>query len=302
MPQLNFAPVLIFAYNREDKIKNLISSLIKCQGFHNSDIFVFCDGPKNNQDRIKVDKTRKTIRDKFNDYDNVSIFQQQKNLGLAKSVYEGVNNVFESFDRIIVLEDDLEINKGFLNYMNLALTKYRNYNKVYQISGHFFEPPGLNINKAVFLPFISTWGWATWKSKWTGFNIEKEISLNGWDKKLIKKFNLNDSYNYYYILKGVLKNKIQSWGVLWYLYVFQNEGLVLYPNNSLVINKGFDKEATNTTKSNYFQKTTKDFIEVTLPNEVKINSDTFEIVSMYIKSINKDNLITWFLKKINFHR
>jgi len=119
---------------------------------------------------------------------------------------------------------------------------------------------------------------------------------------LIKKFNLNDSYNYYYILKGVLKNKIQSWGVLWYLYVFQNEGLVLYPNNSLVINKGFDKEATNTTKSNYFQKTTKDFIEVTLPNEVKINSDTFEIVSMYIKSINKDNLITWFLKKINFHR
>ena len=131
---------------------------------------------------------------------------------------------------------------------------------------------------------------------------EKEISLNGWDKKLIKKFNLNDSYNYYYILKGVLKNKIQSWGVLWYLYVFQNEGLVLYPNNSLVINKGFDKEATNTTKSNYFQKTTKDFIEVTLPNEVKFNSDTFEIVSMYIKSINKDNLITWFLKKINFHR
>jgi len=152
------------------------------------------------------------------------------------------------------------------------------------------------------LPFISTWGWATWKSKWTGFNIEKEISFNGWDKKLIKKFNLNDSYNYYYILKGVLKNKIQSWGVLWYLYVFQNEGLVLYPNNSLVINKGFDKEATNTTKSNYFQKTTKDFIEVTLPNEVKFNSDTFEIVSMYIKSINKDNLITWFLKKINFHR
>ena len=78
--------------------------------------------------------------------------------------------------------------------------------------------------------------------------------------------------------------------------------LVLYPNRSLVVNKGFDKEATNTKKSNYYQKTTKDLIEITFPSKVKFNSDTFETVSRYIKSKNNDNLITWLLKKINFYR
>lgn len=301
MSKLNNAPIAIFAYNREEKISNLISSLVVCDGFYSSKIFVFCDGAKNDEDQEKVDNTRKTIRERFNGNNNVSFIEQNENIGLAKSIYNGVNYVFDLFDRVIVLEDDLEVNKGFLKYINLALTKYQSNDKVFQISGHFFEPPGLEINKAIFLPFISTWGWATWKSKWTGFNIEKEISLKGWDKKLIKKFNLNDSYNYYYILNGVLKNKIQSWGVLWYLYVFKNEGLVLYPNNSLIVNKGFDKEATNTTKSIYSKKSTKDFVEISFPNKVKVNLYFYEIVYRYIKSKNKDNLITWFLKKINFY-
>jgi hypothetical protein len=302
MSKLKNAPIAIFVYNREEKISNLISSLTECDGFYNSKIFVFCDGAKSIEDQEKVYKTRKTIRERLNGNNNVSYIEQNENIGLAKSIYNGVNYVFNLFERVIVLEDDLEVNKGFLNYMNLALTRYQSNNRVFQISGHFYEPPGLEINEAIFLPFISTWGWATWKSKWAGFNIEKEISLKGWDKKLIKKFNLNDSYNYYYILKGVLKNKIESWGVLWYLYVFQKEGLVLYPNISLIVNKGFDKEATNTTKSSYSLKLTKDFVEISFPDKVKVNLDFYEIASRYIKSKNKDNLITWFLKKNSFYR
>ncbi|MBU79553.1 MAG: hypothetical protein CMD29_05470 [Flavobacteriales bacterium] len=302
MSKLINAPIAIFSYNREDKISNLISSLLECDGFYNSKIFFFCDGSKNEEDLEKVEKTRKTIRERLNGNNNVCYIEQKENIGLAKSIYNGINYVFDLFDRVIVLEDDLQVNKGFLNYMNLALSKYQNENKVFQISGHFFEPPDLNINKAIFLPFISTWGWATWKSKWKGFNLEKKISLTTWNNETIREFNLNNSYNYYYILKGVFKNKIQSWGVLWYLHVFQNQGLVLYPNSSLIVNRGFDKEATNTTKSNSFQKETKDLVEINLPSEVKFNSDTFETVSKYIKSINKDNLITWVLKKINFYR
>ena len=49
---------------------------------------------------------------------------------------------FDFFDKVIVLEDDLEVNKGFLNYMNLALAKYQSDDKVYQISGHFLSMDG----------------------------------------------------------------------------------------------------------------------------------------------------------------
>ena len=128
-----YAPILIFAYNRVEKINNLISSLIECEGFYSSKIFVFCDGPKSKEDKVKVEKTRKIIRDRFIDNNNVTYFEQINNLGLAKSIYSGINYVFDSYDRVIVLEDDLELNKGFLNYMNFALTRYQSDDKVFQI-------------------------------------------------------------------------------------------------------------------------------------------------------------------------
>ena len=55
-----------------------------------SKIFVFCDGAKNNEDQEKVDKTRKTIRERFNGNNNVSYIEQNENIGLTKSIYNQI--------------------------------------------------------------------------------------------------------------------------------------------------------------------------------------------------------------------
>lgn len=303
MSKLNNAPIAIFAYNREDKISNLISSLVVCDGFYSSKIFVFCDGAKNDEDQEKVDKTRKTIRERFNGNNNVTYVEQNENIGLAKSIYNGVNYVFELYDRLIVLEDDLELNKGFLTFMNSALIKYKTNDTVYQISGYMPEPAQFESKKALLLPFISTWGWATWKTKWDGFDINEKITLANWDKYKIEKFNLNNSYNFFYILKGTIKGKIDSWGILWYLYVFEKAGLVLYPNKSLIINKGFGKDATNTKNTKYSSiKSFNNCITVELPETVLVDKNIQFTVYNHIKKSNKESLFIKILKSIYFFK
>ena len=99
---------------------------------------------------------------------------------------------------------------------------------------------------AVFLPFITSWGWATWKRAWDHF----DPSMSGYEKiendsKLKSRFNLEGAYNYFNMLERQLHGKINSWAICWYLSVFLKNGFTLFPIRSLVHNIGFDGSGTH---------------------------------------------------------
>jgi len=110
-----------------------------------------------------------------------------------------------------------------------------------QISGYIF-PVKISIKAdAFFLPFTTSWGWATWKRVWDNFNKSDEgLEILEKNKKLRKKFDLNDSYPFYKMLKLQKRGNIDSWAIIFYLSVFLKNGLVLYPKKTLVNNMGFD--------------------------------------------------------------
>nr|MCR5233154.1 hypothetical protein [Lachnospiraceae bacterium] len=56
-----YAPVVIFAYNREEEIRNLIVSLSDNDLADQSDIIVFSDGPKDDRDLPAVENVRKYL-------------------------------------------------------------------------------------------------------------------------------------------------------------------------------------------------------------------------------------------------
>ena len=96
------------------------------------------------------------------------------NYGLKKNILEGINCVFKKYDKIIILEDDLEISKQFLEIINKLLFKYEKSENIYSIAGYSF-PKDLvqkaNINKKFFLAKRpSSWGWATWRNRWKKYN------------------------------------------------------------------------------------------------------------------------------------
>jgi len=70
---------------------------------------------------------------------------------------------------------------------------------------------------------------------------------------------------------------------------FNRNGLVLYPNKSLVKNIGFDRSATNTKrKPNHSMDFSTKKIEIILPEDLKINQRYSEKIYDYIKKVYKE--------------
>lgn len=239
------APIVIFAYRRPDHLRNTLMSLMRCQGFESSPIIVYGDGPKNDLERDAVDATR-AVAESFLGV-RAEYHFSQTNRGLSASVINGVTDVLKRFERVIVIEDDLELKPGFLVHMNNALDAYANDVKVFQVSGYMFDVQEMRDHEsAVFLPFTTSWGWATWQRAWQKF----DTSAFGWEKlstdsSLRRRFNLGGAYDYATMLERQMCGQQDSWAIRWYWSVFNEHGLALFPPQSLVRNTGFDGSGTH---------------------------------------------------------
>jgi GT2 family glycosyltransferase len=120
---LKLAPVALFVYNRPRHTELTLEALRNNYLSDQSELFIFSDGPKINcteEQLSKILEVRKIIAAK-KWCKTVNIIESDTNKGLASAIVDGINWVFLTSDKIIVLEDDLITSKGFLQYMNEAL-------------------------------------------------------------------------------------------------------------------------------------------------------------------------------------
>lgn len=210
------------------------------------------------------------------------------NLGLAKSVRNGVGQVLEEYGRAIVLEDDLKLGKYFLRYMNDALIKYENVQTVAQISG--FQFPFLNTSRpsAFFSPATNTIGWATWQDRWKRI----DFAATGWEamktnRRLRSAFNLDNAYNFYRILKRQMESSTNdSWAIFYWWYVFNSSSLVLYPGYPLVQHDDFGSAGVHKSDFSFYDQPNWDpnYCVQTLPDIIQINDQMFSLHAEYLRS------------------
>lgn len=285
-----FAPIIIFAYNRPEHTSECILSLSKNEEFSNSKVFVYSDGPKNESDKTRVEAVRSSIASlKFQ---NIEIIKSDCNKGLANSVIEGVKQAIDEYERVIVLEDDLIVTKNFLKYMNSCLDKYNNQDNIMQISGFGFPNSSIDTNnKYYFLPFITSWGWGTWKRAWDKYDKK----LDGWqilldNRKTRKKFDLDGNFPYTQMLVNQQNDKINSWAIKWYWSVFKENGLVLYPSKSFVKNSGFDGTGVHckVDKQNDMNSTSmNEDLHFEFPQKIEISKKDYASVKLFLRYRNK---------------
>jgi len=277
---VDYAPIAVFVYNRARHTREMLLNLRKCEGFAKSPLYVFCDGPKNQETSKSVEEVRSVVRELVGD--TAKIIESENNQGLANSIIKGVTRLCDEYGQVIVLEDDLIVSSNFLIYMNKALDKYNNEASVMQISGHMFDVPAFkDSQEAMFLPFTTSWGWATWKRAWDCFDENAE----GWgalksDAELRKSFNLDGSFDYFSMLQRQMHGKSDSWAIRWYWSVFKNNGCVLFPPRTLVDNTGFDGSGTNgwrTAQEKMQQKQLRE-VEPSLPDLVLIRAKDLKFV------------------------
>ena len=246
---VNLAPVVLFTFKRPAHTRRMLESLAQNAEFLESPLFIYCDGARHEGEVAQVEETRKMVRDW--PHPNKTVIERDRNWGLANSVIEGVTQLCERFGWVIVVEDDLVVSPVFLNYLNAALVRYADEEKVMQVSAHMFPVKIQAETDAVMLPFTTSWGWATWDRAWKHF----DPSMAGYeklkaDRALRRKFNLDGSYPYFRMLKRQAKGQVDSWAIRWYSSVFFMGGLTLYPTHSLVRNEGYGVGATHTSVEN----------------------------------------------------
>jgi len=258
------SPIVLFVYNRPAHTKRTIEALSNNYLASESDLFIFSDAPKNSEADSSVKQVRDFIKT-ISGFKSLTIIEREANYGLVKSISEGVTDIVNKFGKIIVIEDDLITHNQFLEYMNKGLELYKNHKKVYEIGGYSNTTSTHDIteNRTYFLKIPTTWGWATWDDRWSKYHdglmgIE-QLSSN---KKMKYLFNYNNSYDFFKLLNDTKKGIVKSWGIVFYWNIFRNEGLTLYPLETMVDQIGFDGSGENS--KNY------------IANYRRIKSETFE--------------------------
>ena len=291
----NKIPIIIILYNRPKHAQKLFQSITTGKNFSKYDFYVFCDGPRNKEDVKKIKKI-KTLIKQFKKKIRVKSCFRKKNIGLIKNITNSINLILKKNDKAIILEDDLILDYDFFNFMETSLKKYANHNKIFQISGYSYPIKNHN-NLHYFLALTSCWGWGITAQNWQNFNKflndKKLINFNYQklrnSKSLRHSFNYFGSYNYFSMLEKSLNNKVNSWGIIFYLYLFINKKLTLFPNQSLVKNDGFDGSGNHKSKNNSFNK------EFNLTN---VGNFPKKVISY---NYPKDRVINYFKKNLSLY-
>lgn len=266
----NLAPICLFTYNRLSETKQTIEALKKNPLAKESDLFIFSDGSKSNETSEKVKKVRHYLKS-VKGFKSVNLFISEGNKGLAKSIIEGISKIFENFDTVIVLEDDIETHSNFLNFINEALDFYKNDKSIQSINGYSLEIESQS--DVYFQKRTFSWGWATWKEYWSSEIFDRKlISEHIYENvNLLNLFKKHCGDDISDMLLDSLNRKNDSWYVRWAFNHFVNNRYAVYPTKSLVKNIGFVEESThcqgiNTYVSNYenIEKRNTNFINVNL--------------------------------------
>ena len=244
-----FAPVVLFVYNRLDHTMNVIDSLKKNLYAKETDLYVFSDAAKNENNVDKVNAVREYIRStEWKEYfHSVTVIEAEENKGLAKSIIGGVTDILKKYEKVIVVEDDLVLSPYFLNYMNGALDYYKDVPDVWSISGYSFPMKSLkNYPHDVFYSYRgSSWGWATWLDRWIKTDWEvKDYEKMMQDKEWQKRFNRGGA-DLTGMLRLQMEGKINSWAVRWVYTQSNLDMYTVYPKKSYILNDGCDGSGTN---------------------------------------------------------
>lgn len=277
----NYAPIVLFVYNRPAHTKRLYDSLMANKEAKDSVLYIVADGYKEKDDP-KVTEVRKLIHE-FCGFKEIVIIERESNWGIEKSEQEAITDIVNKHGKIISLEDDIVVNRHFLRYMNEALNKFEGSDRVYSVTGYTYGKLNENYPESFFTALPSSWGWGTWADKWNKLKMPVDIvdfrSIYR-DRKLQKRLDCFGAYPWFQMLAVRYKNTNElTWDLCWHLAIQKNNGIILTPRIPLCINAGFDGSGVHhKAEKSEPDRVDDDFCVSEYPTEEEINSRAFKTI------------------------
>lgn len=242
-------PILLLIFNRPKLALQVIDSIRKQKPKY---LFIAADGPRplveGDLDKCKL--TRELVLNSI-DWDcNVKTFLRDSNVGCGKAVSEAITWFFEHVEEGIILEDDCLPNDSFYLFCEELLRKFKDDKRVSAISGNNFLPhqPMPIDSDYYFSVFPSSWGWATWRRAWNGYDlhITSWNSATGAAKTRFifneKKYQLWWKNQFDYFHNGKIEH---TWDFQFHYLSMIRKQLAIIPKANLVCNIGHGPDSTH---------------------------------------------------------
>ena len=232
---MKLAPVALFVYNRADNTRRTLEALAANTLASETEVFVFSDGGRDEASWALVREVRQVVSEFAGAFGRFELVARPENFYLERNITEGIAQVFETHDRIIVLEDDIVTSPYYLQYMNQAFELYKDVSRVMHVAG--FTNLSLADTPFYFTPHMSGWGWGTWKDRWNGHFLHyttREEALQGLTAEDLDRIQ----YGGVFRCLGSLDRHPIPWDICWELAIYRAGGLCLTPGRTMVRNIG----------------------------------------------------------------
>lgn len=234
------APVLIITYNRYDHLRQTVEALRQNYLADQTDLFITSDYPKSESDVDAVQKGRSYIKS-ISGFRSVTPIFREYNHGAIKNSSLAKKQIFEKYDRLIVMEDDIVTGKGFLKFINDGLEIYKDNKEIYAVCGYLWPiKHAVPSKNQIFLHAFCAWGYGMWRDKEAWIQHGPELSREFLSSlELFYKMN-RASPHYLPMVASIARGQLVAGDVDRSLTLIKCKKLCLFPPKSLVRNIGFD--------------------------------------------------------------
>lgn len=251
--QVSLQPIniLLIGFNRSELLKD---SLKRLRSIHNCCVWVAIDGfrPYNLHDQKEHSRILE-ILPQYGVSPKKTLISSY-NRGCRNGVIAALSWFFRHNEYGIILEDDIQLDSGFLNCMQKLLVAYKDDDSIFSISSHSEIPkPSSSSYSAEFMrmPFCRVWGWASWRRAWhkhLAFLRQTEnYGLIRLYFLIPKPYRSFDAALRLYHCKNTL---FDTWDYEWNFTHLMTNSFSITPYGNYCLNVGFGESATHTINPN----------------------------------------------------
>lgn len=271
-------PLLFLIFNRPDTTQRVFDQIRKARP---NRLFVAADGPREGvpRDAELCDATRAIIKRVDWSCELRTNFRE-RNVGLKTAVRSAIDWFFQNVEEGIILEDDCLPSQSFFWFCQALLEEYRNDNRIMMISGSNFQfGRKRGTGTYYFSRLPSIWGWASWRRAWRHFDSELKTLPRFLEERQIRNVVVDRISQRFWLREiRAVYNGANSWAFAWAYAIFTQNGLCIYPNENLVGNIGFGRDAVHATNlsSRFANMATQQIEEIDDPVFVLADKDADE--------------------------
>ncbi|MCR4661444.1 MAG: glycosyltransferase [Clostridia bacterium] len=241
----DYAPILVPTLNRYEQLEKCVYSLSLNYEAQFTDLFIALDYPPSKKYYAGYKKVCDYVYGPISGFRSVTIIKRNKNYGPTRNINEARKQIFNTYNRLIISEDDNVFSSKFLKYINNYLDLFEDDSDVIGICGYSCPIDTVEDNNNIYLcdNCFSSWGYGDWKNKY--YDYFDKLTMKKFRKYLYNNVKMNEllktnprSFAYYFQI--IMGFKLYDTDLVRQLFMlFENKTCVM-PKKSLVRNIGWD--------------------------------------------------------------